>query len=390
MPTREEAAVRGIDVATTAEDELHAVARPPFRDIDATARLQDPLADLDVPDTSLGNFVRMISGLSTVPITVRPEALVNSKLSLAADVSARAEDTTIGEALAAALSPLKLALAVNGPDVIIDRRGAIGGELRIAKHAVADLVDSSRGNAEDFLRLLRTVVASRSWSDHGGDGRAAFMNGELILNQSEHAHFEALYFFERLREARGLAPRSRYVAKLFPVNQSRRQLGEAMLSSALLLRTKRPTDFSDVVWQLSQRTGYQIVVDWQSLVAEGWLPETQVNLSGKARSLAAALDELLLPMGLTYRVIKADLLQITTVAAELTYADIEFYPVADFLDRGAVPRTLIEQLKQHVGAGYFEPPAPGAAAFDADSQCLIVRLPQSKQPLVTDFLASQR
>jgi hypothetical protein len=43
-----------------------------------------------------------------------------------------------------------------------------------------------------------------------------------------------------------------------------------------------------------------------------------------------------------------------------------------------------------VGTIFFEQPAAGGAAYDPYSKFLIVRLPQSKQPLVSEFLATLR
>jgi hypothetical protein len=56
--------------------------------------------------------------------------------------------------------------------------------------------------------------------------------------------------------------------------------------------------------------GIRILIDWQSLADEGWNPDAAVVFSAHNQPLDEALDGLLKPMALDYRVVSSELIQI--------------------------------------------------------------------------------
>ena len=106
--------------------------------------------------------------------------------------------------------------------------------------------------------------------------------------------------------------------------------------------------------------------------------------------LEDALQCLLESLDLTYRVIDAHTLQITTGDAELAAFDLESYAIGDLVARGWDHDRILEAIRMQFGSDRFTPQGGGALAVDAESQTLFVRLPQSQQMLLEAALNSLR
>ena len=87
---------------------------------------------------------------------------------------------------------------------------------------------------------------------------------------------------------------------------------------------------------------------------------------------------MLQPMELTYRVIDAASVQVTSPAAAEARWDIEFYPVPESLAAGPTADALVTRIRNELTGGNPGKLA-GALHFDAPSRHLIAALPQSQQ-----------
>ena len=110
-------------------------------------------------------------------------------------------------------------------------------------------------------------------------------------------------------------------------------------------------------------------------------------------TLQQALDQLLTPMGLTYRVCDETTLEITSDAALALRPELEFYAVGDIIrqaaDGGMDGQKIVERVL-HKLEGQIDSSGDVGAAFDQPSQCLLVLVPQPQQRLVARMLAEWR
>ena len=134
-----------------------------------------------------------------------------------------------------------------------------------------------------------------------------------------------------------------------------------------------------------------MLVDWRALAAAGWSDEVAMSLELPHGPLEDALQCLLESLDLTYRVINAHTLQITTRNAELAAFDLESYAIGDLVaPHGWDHDRILEAIRMQFGSDRFTPQGGGALAVDAESQTLFVRLPQSQQMLLEAALNSLR
>lgn len=114
-------------------------------------------------------------------------------------------ESTVADALHAALDPLKLDYQVSDGQLIVGYPKQ--QELRQVRYTVADLATDA-GALDDLAALVRRVIAPSSWQQSGGKGAIVAANGSLLINQDESAHAAILTFCEKLRIARSAAEKS--------------------------------------------------------------------------------------------------------------------------------------------------------------------------------------
>ena len=139
---------------------------------------------------------------------------------------------------------------------------------------------------------------------------------------------------------------------------------------------------------LSEVSDSIILVDHAALAAAETSDLVEATVTADRQPLAAVLEDLLRPLGLTYRAVGHEIIQVLTKDAADERADLEFYPIAAWLDEGTKAASLIEQIKAKTAgtASWSEMGGPGKVYFDAPSQTLIVLQSQSAQAVIQQFL----
>jgi len=366
-------------------------SRPAPVKVDVEARLADRIQGIELPGSALTDFLQLVSNLSTIPITLDPDAAAHARVTPETPVAVRQSDTTVGAMLAHALGSKGLGYEVGDGQLVI-RKASPNGRLRRVRYDLNDLGGDSPETLAELAEVVQVMVGRQSWAwkDSGGDGRIQLADGAVIVEHHESAHFTVLLLCEKLRVARGQALRSRYSPSLFALD-TRTAKAQKRLAKPVTANFSRPTPLATILAQLEKQTGSTILVDWQMLAKAHWAAPAMTTMVADEQPLAEALDALLDPMDLTYRVVDANTLQVTTPEALATRSELELYPVGDLLtDRIDGPR-LIERVQRQLGTHLFRSMGGlGAIRLDDASKCLIVRLPQAHQRRLATLLADWR
>ncbi len=147
----------------------------------------------------------------------------------------------------------------------------------------------------------------------------------------------------------------------------------------------QPASLARILDRLSDGAGVEIVVDWQALATLGWTPDTEITLAVNQRPASEVLTQMLQPMDLTYRIVDAATVQVTSPAAVEARWDVEFYPVKELQTQAETPEALVARVRRELSGG--EPDGlAGVLHFDAPSRHLIAALPQPLQRKLADLL----
>lgn len=362
--------------------------RPSRRAIDVPAQLEMQLPSIEIRDTPLVDFAGLVSQLSAVPVTVDVDALVRLQISAKSPVSVQLRDAKIADVLTTALKPLALDYMLTDHDLLITQPGG-GYQLTEVAYPVGTL---TRGSAEELARLgemVEQLVAPATWSKQGGSGLMKPGQETLVVWQTEAVHFEIRRLCEKLQWARDRAAS--------PGNDSsepggwldwttRSQSAREQLKQAVSLNFARSSRLSAILQRLGSEAGVQIVVDWESLGGARLEASAEVSFVVFEQPLSEALEVLLNPLDLGYRVVDAETFLVSTRQRLADAIEIEFYRVPVPLDDPAA-LALIDRLKTAVGRNRFsDAGGHGAIHFDGPSGALLVALPQTEQRTVEAVL----
>ena len=373
-----------LDPAESEPDEV-TVPRPEPRQVDVAERLNDAITAIEFKDRPLKDFIRFLMGFSTIPMTLDPDALALVGESPNSPVNVQQADTTVGQALSGALTPLRLGAVTVGEQIVVTRPAPPGGALRTYEHPVGDLVGDDPAALSQLAKLLVAMIEPNSWDELGGDGEMREAMPALDIRQRDTVLFRVIVLCERLRAARGLPPQSNFDRELEP----RLARAATHLDTPVTLNHIEPASFIQILDHLSDTSSVDILVDWQAIAEIGWNPDAKTTIRANGEPIGDVLAKLLLPMGLTYRIVNETCVQVTSPKVLETRLEVEFYPCLDLLPGEGGADGFEKRLRQQLGEQKLD--QVGASLhIDRPSGYLIAALPQPLHRRLAELLKQWR
>lgn len=311
-----------------------------------------------------------LSDLSTLPMTFDLNALNAAQISPEVLVSVSASDKTLAEILTKTLASEKLTYFTDKRNVIVTTPAAVAA-ARPVKFSVEDLA-TGEDKLRELAALIIKMVAPETWQFAHGPGKLELENNRLSLEQSGSVVYESVVFCERLRAARGLATRSRLPADQLLLTSARVQ-AKTHLAKKVACTFHAPTRLTDVVRYLEELSGAKILIDWRSLSSANFHPQDMITCALAEQPLSSALDALLTPLNLTYRVVDKHTLEIFAQQDLPTKMTREFYSLQPLVSAGVNLDVLLTAIRQLTGEEAWAPESTGLYYYDVPSQHLIVR-----------------
>ena len=377
--------------AVTAEGSGDATAvwvqpsRPAPQPVDVAACLQDKVAAIEFKDAALVDVLRTLTELSTIPISVDPAGLGRRMLSPRTPVNLLRKDATFAELLQAVLEPLHMGYLASEGHVLVTTQLDSRGQQVTIRHDLTDLAEGRTEAVGELARWLTQLVAYGTWQDQGGSGSFRVEDTVLVVDQLDTVQYQILIFCEKLRVARGLAPRSRIPETVIQFEPTTQRM--LALQRPVTLRIWQEQNLNQIAARCESEAGITVLVNWQALHVAGWSPEDRMRFFCQEQPLQAALHSLLDPMGLTFRVVDEATLEISSPEAVAARNDVEFYRLPTESQSAEAVQALSARIVQRVGQPLFQPIGSGALAYDLASQTLIVSLPQTAQQQLQELVA---
>ena len=351
-------------------------------------RLADTLVGIETSDTPLADFLDRFSDLSTIPITLEPDWLSFAPATSESPIVFRAANTTVRDALAKALEPLRLSFAVAGDQLVVD---LVQPRPLVTIPVKAKELVASEAELIELAEMAKALIEPASWSgDEGGSIAAEAASGTLHVKHRRIVQAQVHLLCEKLRTARKRPNVLKLDPALFQL-ASRTARAQERLQTPVSLNFHQPTRLTAILDRVGEAAGVRILVDWQGLASAGWNPDADATLVANKQPLVDALDALLNPLDLTWRAIDGRTLQVVTPARLSERSEIEFYPAADLATDDPAGEALQTRLMEAFGPPHFrEGGGSGELRFDQISKCLIAALPQPKQRELEALLAKWR
>jgi len=365
-------------------------AAPETLELDVQTRLGTMIPKIEIEALPLADAATLLSQIGSVQITFDLETLAQLGVKLDDPVTVKRSGSSLAQILEAILDPFGLTYLVEGDQILVTSPRRTENPLRQMRYTVSDLTEAQPAAMAQLVDLVVRLVAPESWRVAGGRGTIQPDGGALDVLQTDTVHHELLAFCERLRLARGLPLRSRGDHARFSLS-TRPGMAAQNLSRPVSLNFREPARLTRIVSDMEEAGGVSIHINWLMLVGEGMSARTTGTLTAQKMPLAEALGQLLEPLGLAYRVIGVDTIEITTRRAALAKLDLEFFPVGDLLDKGLAVDSLVEPIKERLAPDtWSDAGGPGVLYFDQLSRCLIVLQPQQTQVSIEILLDGVR
>jgi len=310
------------EIPSTMPSVLRSVeARVDLQSRDAEAQLALQVPALKAKSMPLVVFLRLVSRLSGVPVSVAPEQLLMAGVSPRHQISIDVNEASLGEALSSALAPLHLHYVVRGSQVIVVRDDA--EKRRVIEYPIDDLLNDST-TAQILAEWVQRLVTPESWQPADGKASIDINATSLRIEQTQRVQYGVLLFLERLRLARKLPPKSRY-----PIEKLAGEPALAAIDGKLQAPTtftfSHETSLDEIFGYWQAELDLPLLVDWPALAEEGLWPPSRVTCAIADRPWREALDQVLAPLGLSWRAVSGGAIEITSAAKVDEQPVLELY-----------------------------------------------------------------
>jgi len=392
-----------------AEVPAEEIKKLPPAQVDVAARLADGIPKIELTDVPLAKALELLASISTVPITLDPEAMTQLGITARDPVSIHLTAATVEKTLRALAAKRGLAVVGGNGQVLVTTPEEHRETLRKVRYTVSDLTGEDKGavaertphaprEAErtphapreaELAAVVRKLIAPDSWQGNGGRGTIEPDGGALAVTQTGEVHQQVLDFCEKLRNARQKPLRSRDNPERFTL-ATRLDRAKEMLDQPVTVNFHDPAPLGKILAYLGEAAQCDILVDRSALAAAETSYQVEASLTAQKKPLGAALGDLLRPLGLACRAVDPRTIQITTKEAVDDRMELEFYPVSRWLAKGLTGPGLVERIKARVAAAtWSDVGGPGEMHFDPPSGYIIVLQSQPAQAAIQRLLAGK-
>lgn len=350
-------------------------------------RLSSPVEEVRANNLPLADVARSLSRLANVPVTFDLEALNTLGVSPTVPVNAEIRPGNFEKAFTALAEQCGLFAAVDAGHVVFTISPRTRSELVVKTHDVRELLPatstptsvsagqsgSAAAEPEELARLVSEFVWPDSWKQNGGRGTVSPQGSSLQVEQTELVHRAVAKFLDKLRVARQKKGAAGLKTKL--------STAAPLLAKRVTVNFFQPVPLSRILRELERQTQVTLLVNWRLLSENGLWPEPNATLCVQDQPLGQTLEQLLLPLGLGYRVIEPTVFEVSTLKAISSALEVEFYPVGELLrllekdQAGSGPggEVLMETISAQIASDtWSDAGGPAKMYLDRHSEHLIV------------------
>lgn len=341
--------------------------------IDIDARLADPLEKVEFRRILLADFCDFISDFSTIPITLDIDGMATAGVGPdEALLGIKKTRTTVGDLLTSVLAEHGLVYEVQGQQLLITVPPA---SLIKVPYKVGELAGPEGAEGEKLAALVTRFICPSSWSTAGGKGQIEFSNGTLIVEQTPAVQRRVTTFLERLRVARGFAPKVAAPAGA-PGPTTKYARAKERFQKPITGTYGIETPLAEVLEWLGRTTATttptRILIDGVSLTQVDRTARSPVKLVAEKQTLDEVLTMLLDPLDLTFRVVDDKTLQIYAKKPVAERYEFELHPIDQLLNHSNLEKILSVIREKVDPKSWVEAGGAGVIEYDPASKSLLV------------------
>jgi len=384
------------DLLSSFESKLPGLLETSVPNIDIAAKLALPILELNLRQQSLIEFVRTMSNLTGIPITLDIDEI--KPLSVKTPVTGHFQEATVGTILTETLATLGLKWIATDRQILISPVQIFPGQTDAVDLSfdVSDFAEHTddltpKVLAEMIQRLVCPEVNVAVLPEH----RLAVVQGEHDRTSAgksgRRLRTDILRFLEQLRAVRQLPPQTTWTSEILAPEA----FGWDRMMEPMTLNHYRAVDLARVIEQLESITRLTILIDHQSLHrALSPFATIQTTVQCNDGTVNDALELSLASVesvALAYRIIDHQTLEITTAesARQKMVVEVHRYQLQEGEEEDIFRalRLIVEP------ESWFVPERPetqygGDMVIDHPSGCLLIRQNQPAQRQIRLYLST--
>ena len=361
-------------------------------DIDIDAKLTLPILDMNLNQQSLIGFVRVMSGLTGIPMTLDIDEMRCRSLSVNTPMEGQFREATAGEVLTKILATQGLQwIAVDRQILIFPKDIDEAADLTFDVSDFAENTEdmTSEALADMIWKLVCPEATITVLSDH----QLTVVQDRESGKRSARLRDDIQRFLEQLRVVRQLPQQTDLTGETIAPEA----FGWDEVIKPMTFNHYRPLPLSRAATQLESLTQLTILVDHQSLHQSLCsYASVHVTVQSDFGTVNDALERLLASAdtaALTYRIIDPQTLEITTTesARQPEKMVVEVHPY--HIQEGETPEDIVRALRWALAPESWataespEMQFGGNIMIDEPSSCLFIRQSQPLQRQIRLYLS---
>ena len=341
------------------------------------------LTGIKFDDISVFKFVQFMAKMAEIPMCFDIDAIRAEQIDLNQKLDILTEQATVREILESNLSPIGLVLEISNEVVVLST--AKQSNYSFVDYRFPLAIDAN--NQEEVKRFtgnLQSAINPESWSSSGGKGLLEIKDGKLQIFQIPSTHQKIASFIARLDISKQLMD-SPGDEELLEKSKSKYLNVQKHMDKMVGLEVVDPKPMSEVFEKLGAELGITILIDWQSLMAEHWNPDTLVPWANSKKTFGQSLNELMSSMKTGYRWIDNNTLEITTRKKVYQAIEIEVYSINNLQGKNRTHQHILLLVENNI-APIMPRDNPSSLVYEPKCDAIVALMPQTVHKLLQKLL----
>ncbi len=333
--------------------------------------LKSKIPEIELPEMPLPQFLRVVSRLSNIPIKLDVDSFQYKSVGFKTVVKYSGKDTNYGEILNQTIEPLGLEVVKQEWGLIV-RPTELDNVIE-RQYEIYEIPDADDKQYDGVINFLKNQFVPNSWLEKGGPGQVKREGRKFTIEHTAKVHFFINQYFTKLNAANEVKLGKKKLEDAKTLISNWQSISKAMsATSELRIIVNKP--IQDVFSKVEAETGLTILIDWSSLVDEGWKLNTEIPWEGKGQSVQKTLAATLRSMKLGMRVVDSKTIQILSRKLVNDVLTFEVYSYHKVLEK--MPRELFKSRVSGAFSDQIVVRRGMYAYFDDSSDSIIAILPQ--------------
>ena len=231
--------------------------------------------------------------------------------------------------------------------------------------------------APKMVDFIKSMIAPASWTTEDDPATIELGANDLTVSQTPIIQRQIKDFLDKLTFVSEFEGPPEELSKQAPL-RTRWTSVQELLEKPLELGRTFDIPLESLCSTIQQKSGLTVLIDWPSIMNEGWTPATMVPGNINETNVYRTLKEIARSMKVTMRAIDAKTIELTTFQSATSQLELEVYYYGDIIEETLTEEHVIDIITRTLSREFNSNPDV-RMDFVPQLKCIIAVAPQSLQ-----------